>query len=138
MNLNVASQNQGVLAWAAANASPTNEAVDIRRHINFAFTFRVVDDIAVEAVFEVQAAPADAADPCIPGAFVDVPETVTCHASWGTVPDTQSRVAIPVGTPAGTICTATLPCKPDAFIKVVPVSGDTGKVEVVVVLGGPK
>jgi hypothetical protein len=136
MNINVASQNQGVLAFAAAAAA--SPAVDIRYHNHFAFTFHVLSDIAVEALFEVNAAPPSDADPCLPGAFVDVEEVLTCRAPWGVVPNTQSRVAIPVGTKAGSICTATLPCKPDAFIKMVPVSGDTAKVEVVVVLGGPK
>jgi hypothetical protein len=139
MNLNVAAQNQGVLAFAGASgAVALNGAVDIRHHVNFAFTFHIMQDIAVEALFEVNAAPPSDADPCLPGVFVDVEEVLTCRAPWGTVPDPQSRIAIPVGTKAGSICTATLPCKPDAFIKVVPVSGDTAKVEVVVILGGPK
>jgi hypothetical protein len=139
MNLNVASQNQGVLAYAGASgAVALNGAVDIRHHVNFAFTFRVTVDIAVDAVFEVEAAPADAVDPCLPGAFHNVEEVLTCRASWGTVPAPDSKIAIPAGTKAGSICTATLPCKPDAFIKVLPVSGDTANVEVVVILGGPK
>ncbi|MEY9493741.1 hypothetical protein [Bradyrhizobium elkanii] len=138
MNINVASQNQGVLAWAGASASPLNGAVDIRHHNHFAFTFHVMADIAVEAVFKIQAAPPSDADPCLPGAFHDVPEVLSCMSTWGAVGDDESKIAIPVGTKAGSICTATLPCRPDAFVKVVVVSGDTGKVEAVVVLGGPR
>ena len=53
-------------------------------------------------------------------------------------PDPRSEITIPAGTLKGTVCTATLPCKPDAFIKVMPVSGDTGRIEVVVTLSGPR
>lgn len=138
MNINVASQNQGVLAWAGASASPLNGAVDLRYHNNFAFSFHIMADIAIDAVFEFTAAPPSDADPCVPGAFHDVEEVVTCRAPWGYVPSPESKVTIPAGTKAGSLCSATLPCKPDAFIKVNSVSGDTGKVEVVVILGGPK
>lgn len=137
MNINVASQHQGVIAWTALVA-PSNPPVDIRHHNHFGFTFKVDTDIAVDARFEVVAAPPDAADHCIPGVFHPVEEVITCVAPWGTVPGPKSEVIIPAGTTKGTICTATLPCKPDAFIKVMAVSGDTGKVEVVVVLGGPR
>jgi hypothetical protein len=136
MNINVASQNNGVLAFAgAAAASPP---IDIRQHNNYAFTFHVKTDIAVEAVFKVQAAPPSAADHCVPGPFVEVPEVLTCMSDWGAVGAAQSTIHIPVGTKAGSICTGALPCKPNAFIKVLPVSGDTANVEVVAVLGGPR
>jgi hypothetical protein len=138
MNLNVASQNQGVLAWRAITAVNLNPPVDIRHHNNFGFSFHVVADIAVDAIFEVVAAPPSDADPCLPGAQHPVEEVLTCRAPWGTVPNPESQIVIPAGTKAGSICTATLPCKPDAFIQVEPVSGDTGKIEVVVILGGPK
>lgn len=135
MNLNVASQNNGVVAHAAAIVAEA--PVDIRHHVNFGFTFQVVADIAVAAVFEIEAAPPDAVDTCIPGPWHDVAEVLSCD--WRTTaPLSISQVTVPVGTKAGSICTGTLPCKPDAFIRVRPVSGDTGKVNVVVVLGGPK
>lgn len=135
MNLNVASQNQGIVAWSAA---VTNAPIDIRKHVNFGFTFHVKADITADALFEVVAAPASDVDPCVPGQQYPIEEVLTCTASWGVVPNAKSQILIPAGTKAGSICTATLPCKPDAFIQVEPVSGDTGKVEVVVVLGGPK
>jgi hypothetical protein len=132
MNINVASQNNGLLAFsAAAAASPP---IDIRHHVNFGFTFHATADLAADAVFNVQAAPASDADPCLPGAFADVPEVPLC--SNGAVPAPNSHIVIPSGTPAGAICTATLPCRPGAFIKVLPVSG--AGVDVVVVLGGPR
>lgn len=138
MNINVARQNQGVLAWRAVAAANVNPPIDIRHHVSFGITFQAIDDVAVDAKFEIQAAPASDADPCVPGAFTPVEEVVTCMAPWGAVPAPKSEVIIPAGTKKGTICTATLPCKPDAFIKVMAVSGDTGFLHVVVVLGGPR
>jgi hypothetical protein len=116
MNINVATQNQGVIAWRAITAANLNPAIDIRQHNNFGFTFNVTADIAVEAIFEV----------------------IICSGPWGVTPNPKSQIHIPVGTKAGSICTATLPCKPDAFIQLEAVSGDTGKIEVVAVLGGPR
>lgn len=134
MNINVASQNNGILAFAgAAAASP---AIDIRQHNNYGFTFHATADVAVDAIFKVQAAPPSDADPCLPGTFVEVEEVPIC--SSGAVPAATSQILIPAGTKKGAICTGTLPCKPDAFIKVLPVSGDTASLEVVAVLGGPR
>ncbi|MGY2987703.1 hypothetical protein [Bradyrhizobium sp. USDA 4508] len=138
MNINVASQNQGILAWRAVAAANVNPPIDLRNHVNFGITFQAIDDTTADSVFEVQAADPDPADPCVPGPFRPVEETLTCIAPWGAVPATKSEVTIPAGTKAGTICTGTLPCKPGAFIKVMAVSGDTGFFHVVVVLGGPR
>ena len=139
MNLNIASQNQGVLAFAnAAAIGSLGGAVDIRYHVHFGLTFQVAADIAADAIFEIEAAPADVANPCVPGVFHNVEEVLTCRSAWGAVGAADSKITIPAGTKAGSICTATLPCKPDAFIRVNEVSGDTDKVVVVVVLGGPK
>jgi hypothetical protein len=134
MNINVASQNNGFLAFSgAAAASP---AIDIRQHNNYGFTFNVTADIAVDAIFKVQAAPPSDADPCVAGTFVEVEEVPIC--SGPLVPAPTSQIMIPAGTKQGSVCTGTLPCKPDAFIKVLPVSGDTANVVVVAVLGGPR
>jgi hypothetical protein len=137
MNLNTATQNQGVVAWRAITAVNLNPGIDLRHHVYFAFTFRVTADIAVDAVFQFMAAPPSAVDPCLPGTVQPVNEILTCVASWGQVP-ARAQVTIPAGVKAGAICTATLPCKPDAFIQIQPVSGDTGKIEVVAILSGPK
>jgi len=139
MNINVASQNNGVLAFAnAAAIGSLGGAVDIRHHVNFGFTFQVVADIAADAVFEIEAAPPDVANPCVPGAWHNVEEVLSCDWLTAGPPAADSRVTIPAGTKAGSICTGTLPCKPDAFVRVVEVSGDTDKVIVVAVLGGPR
>jgi hypothetical protein len=136
MNLNVAIQHPGVLAYTGINAAALTPAIDIRPYINFAYTFKVLVDIAVAAVFEFQAAPPSVGDPCVAGAFVAVPETPIC--SDPAVPDAFSRVTIPVGTKAGTMCMVALPCRPNAFVKVISVSGDTSAVQVVATLSGPK
>jgi hypothetical protein len=136
MNTNVAIQNSGVLAWTGINAAALSPAIDIRQHIQFAFTFKVLVDIAVAAVFEFQAAPPSSGDPCVPGAFVAVPEVPIC--SDPAVPDAFSRVTIPVGTKAGAMCTVALPCRPNAFVKVISVSGDTSAVQAVMTLSGPR
>ena len=138
MLMNTAAQHQGIVIWSAV---PTNPAppIDLRRHAGFSFTFHVKADILVDAVFEFAAAPADPANPCAPLLpQYKVQEVLTCTASWGAVPMGDTAVIIPAGTPAGSICTATLPCKPDAFIQLEPASGDTGKIEVVVTLSGPR
>lgn len=135
MNINVASQNQGVIAWVGGAVTPGRD-VDLRGHIQFGFTFHVKTTIAVAAVFNLQAAPPSDADRCDPGTYVDVPEVLICD--WMKTPATSTRITIPAGTQAGSICTGTLPCKPDAFIKFASVSGDTANVDIVAVLGGPR
>ena len=131
MNINVASQNQGMIAWTGTAARP----IDIRHHVHFAFTFEATADLAADATFKVQAAPPSDADPCLPGTFYDVPETLTC-AGWGQVPDPTTGFVIPAGTKKGALCTAALPCRPDAFVQLV----GTGAAGVlgVAVLGGPR
>jgi len=139
MNLNTASQNRGVLAWRAITAQNLNPPIDVRQHVNFSFTFHVVADILVDADFEVVAAPADPANPCVPLLPQHpVEEVITCAGPWGVTPNPESHIVIPAGTKAGALCTAALPCKPDAFVQLEPVSGDTGKIEVVVILSGPR
>ncbi len=138
MNINTATQHQGVLAWRAITAVNLNPAIDLRHHVNFGLTFHITADIVAEAKFEIVAAPPSAADPCVPGPQHPVEEVITCMAAWGAVPVANSFITIPAGVKAGSVCVATLPCKPDAFIQVEAVSGDTGKVEVVVTLSGPR
>jgi hypothetical protein len=135
---NTANQHQGIVAWSAVATNPA-PPVDLRHHVGFSFTFNVKADILVDAVFEFAAAPADPANPCVPLLpQYKVQEVLTCAASWGAVPAGDTFVTIPAGTLAGAVCTATLPCKPDAFIQVEPASGDTGKIEVVITLSGPR
>lgn len=134
MNLNGASQHQGLIAWTGTAAVP----IDIRHHVHYSFTFHTTAALAADAVFNVQSAPPSAADHCLPGTFVPVAEVLTCVADWGTVPGPQATIVLPAGTPAGSVCTAALPCKPDAFVKLVAGSGPTASVEAVAILSGPR
>jgi hypothetical protein len=137
MNLNTASQNNGILAWRAITASNLQPAIDIRRHVNYSFTFEVIDDITVDAVFEFGAAPPSDADPCLPGVWFPIMEVFTCSASWGLVP-ARAQVIIPAGVKQGAICTAAPSCRPAAFVNVQPKSGDVGMIQVVAILSGPR
>jgi hypothetical protein len=47
-------------------------------------------------------------------------------------------VTIPAGTPVGTVCTFTIPCRPDRFVSIAGVSGDTADVAIQMVLSGPQ
>jgi hypothetical protein len=134
MNFNYASQHQGVVAWTGAAGPP----IDIRRHVGFSFTFNVIADIGADTTFKFHSAPASDADPCLPGVFVPVPEVLTCVADWGVQPLPEASILIPAGTKAGSVCTGTLPCKPDAFIQVVAGVGEVADVQIIAVLSGPK
>jgi hypothetical protein len=132
MNLNGASQHQGIVAWSGTAAQP----IDIRKHNNYSFTFHVTADLAADAVFNVQSAPPSDADPCVPGTFVPVEEVLTCVSNWGAVPAAQAKIILPAGAKKGSICTAALPCKPDAFVQVVGVGA--ASVQAVAILSGPR
>lgn len=128
---NFAIQNQPRVAWTGA----ANRNIDIRKHVGFAFAFEVTTTLAADAVFNIEAAPASEADPCVPGTFAAIPEIATCV---GAETAAQSTVTIPSGTVAGTVCTGTIPCRSGAFIRLVSASGPTNNVLGAVVLHGPK
>jgi hypothetical protein len=130
MNLNGSTQHQGVFAWNGTAAAP----IDIRRHNSFSFTFKTTADLAADATFKVQAAPPSDADPCLPGTFVDVVETLVC-SDMGP-PNPTTGFVIPSGTKAGAICSAALPCKPNAFVQLV--ATGAAAVQAVAVLSGPR
>ena len=134
MNINTSSQHQGVLAWAVATSNP----IDLRYHVHFSFTFEVIADLVADAVFNVQSAPPDEVDPCIPGVFVPVEEVLTCRSLWGAQGGPQATIVLPAGAKKGSICSATLPCKPDAFVKLIGSTGPVANVRAVAVLSGPK
>lgn len=134
MQLNYARQNASRVAWDGGAAA----SIDIRHHIGFTFTFEAVQDLANETIFNVMAAPPDAVDPCIAGAWEPVPEVLTCINDWGAQPGPQATIVLPAGTPAGSLCTATLPCRPNAFLSLAAAGGDTGSVRVTAGLHGPK
>lgn len=134
MLFNTASQNAGYPAWDGLAATP----IDIRHHVHFSFTFHVTAAIAADAVFNVQSAPPSAGDPCVPGAFVPVPEVLTCVDGFAAVPGAQASITIPAGTPVGSVCVAALPCRPDAFVRLASGGGDVANVKVIAVLSGPR
>lgn len=131
MNNNVAIQNEGAVSWTGAVMIPR----DIRKHTRFAWSFEVFGVIAADAVFNIEAAPPSAGDPCVPGAFVAVPEVSICDLP--AVPGPQATVTIPAGTPVGTICSGTIPCRPNAFVRLNPASGTVANVRAVLIRSGP-
>lgn len=131
MNSNVAAQNVPVIAWDGAVAYPR----DIRKYVRFAWSFEVTAAIAVNAVFNIQSAPPNAGNHCAPGAFVPVPEISICDSP--AVAGPQATVTIPAGTPIGTICTGTIPCRPNAFVRLAAASGTVASVKSAMVLSGP-
>lgn len=131
VQVNIAIENTGTIAW---DGTTTYEA-DIRKHVRFGFSIEVKTDIAVDAVFNVEAAPASATNTCVPGTFAPVSEVATCV---GGAVAAQATITIPAGTKAGTICGGALPCRPNAFVKLVPTTGDTGNVRIVHLRNGPK
>lgn len=131
MNTNVGIQNVGSVAWDGL----VSRAYDIRKFVRFGWSFEVIAALAADTVFEVEAAPASDADPCVPGDWADVPEVSICDLP--AVPGAQSLITIPAGTPIGTICAGTIPCRPNAFVRIVPVSGDTADVRAVLIRQGP-
>lgn len=133
MNLNYATQHQGRVAWDGTAATP----IDIRRHVGYSFTFEATANVVADAVFNVEAAPADVANVCAPGTFAPVEEVVLCEL-WPATPGPQATITIPAGTKAGTVCTAALPCKPNAFVRLASGGGDTAKVKAVAILSGPR
>lgn len=128
---NIAIGTTGTVAWDGTNSF----AADIRKHLRFAWSFEVTAAIAVDAVFNVQAAPPSAGNPCVPGAFVAVPEVSICDNI--AQPGPQATVTIPAGTPIGTICGGTIPCRPDAFVRLASASGTTASVKAVLLRQGP-
>ena len=128
----VTAQHEGVIAWDGTTSYPR----DIRHFVRFGFSFEVVAAIAVDAVFNIEAAPASAADNCAPGTFAPVPEVSICDSP--AEPGPQATITIPAGTPVGSICRGTIPCRPNAFIRITPVSGDTADVRAVMVRSGPR
>lgn len=127
---NPAIQNVPSLAWDGSTAA----AADIRHFNRFGWSFEVLTTLTADAVFNVQAAPPSASDNCVPGTFEAVPEVATCQdADAGP----QATITIPSGTEAGTICSGTIPCRPNAFVRLNHVSGGAN-VRAILVRQGPR
>jgi hypothetical protein len=131
MNSNPGIQNVATVAWNGTASRP----YDIRKFVRFGWSFEVIAALAADTVFKVEAAPPSDADPCVPGAWADVPEVSVCERP--AEPAATSQITIPAGTPIGTICAGTIPCRPNAFVRIVPVSGDTADVLIALVRQGP-
>lgn len=131
MQSNVGIQNNGTISWDGTTSYPR----DIRKYTRFGWVFETTAALAADAVFNVEAAPPSAADPCVPGAFVPVPEVSICDRP--AVAGPQATVRIPAGTLAGVECAGTIPCRPDAFVRLTPVSGPTADVRAVLIRNGP-
>ena len=130
VNSNIAVQTSSTIAWDGTAAF----AGDLRTHTRFAWTFEVTTTLAADTVFKFQSAPADVANRCLPGAFTDVDAIPTCDNS---IVAGLATVTLPAGTLAGAVCSGTLPCRPDAFIRLAAVSGNTANVKAVLLRQGP-
>lgn len=131
MLTNVGMQNRGLVAWDGAAGLPR----DIRRYVNFGFTFEVVAPLAADTILKVQAHDPSPTDNCVAGPARDVPEISICDVP--AVPGPVSQFTIPANTPVGTVCVGTIPCRPAAFVSLAGVSGDIADVKATIVLSGP-
>lgn len=129
---NIGVQTVGTIGWDGI----TSYYMDTRKFIRFGWVFEVTGVIAVNAVFRVQYANPLPADPCSPGPFQNALAVGNCAVTPAA--NAIAEVVIPAGTPVGTICSGTIPCKPGAFMRVVSVSGTTANVKVVNQRQGPK
>lgn len=132
MNHNPAIQNVPSRAWNGTTAFPA----DMSEFVYHAFAFEIMNDIVVDAVFKVQAAPASAGDPCVPGTFVDINAVATCMGE-AIAPGTDETIVIAAGTEAGSLCSAAIPCR-QKFVRLQSVSGDTDEVFAFHLRSGPK
>jgi hypothetical protein len=131
MNSNVGIQHSGVIAWNGTTAFPR----DIRKHTRFGFVFEVVAAVTTDAVFQVQGHDPNPANNCAPGAAFDVEEVAICQQPF--VPGALAQIRIPAGTPIGTICAGTIPCRPGAFVSLGAESGTVASIRAVMILDGP-
>jgi len=129
---NPAIQNVPSIAWDGTAAFST----DIRPFIRFGWSFQIAGAIAVNAVFRVQAAPPSLVNNCLPGTCVAVLAPPMCDENL--LPGALATVTIPAGTPIGSICSATIPCRPDAFVRLAAVSGSPVNVRAILIRQGPR
>lgn len=131
MNANPGIQNVATVAWDGLVSRP----YDIRKFVRFGWSAEVIAALGADTVFKVQAAPPSDADPCVPGAWAEVPEVPVCERPANPAP--TSTITLPSGTPIGTVCAFTIPCRPNAFVRLVAVSGETADVRVAMIRQGP-
>lgn len=132
MNHNVGMQHPGLLVWTGSAAIPR----DITKFNYFGFVFEVIAAITTDAVFEFRAHERDPSNPCNPLSGTPVKEIPLCDPNI--TADDNAQITFPAGTPVGTICAATIPCRPGPFVSVASVSGTTNALRAVLVLSGPQ
>lgn len=139
MNHNIAMQHLPLTMWTGATPAVPSRMRDISTHVYFGFAAEVKTAITTDAVFTVIAADGTDANVCIPDTAFDVDAVPLCSspAFAGTDAGVE-QIVIPAGTPAGTICAMSIPCRPGRYIGVRAVSGDTAKIDINLVLSGPR
>jgi hypothetical protein len=125
-------QTPGVIGWDGTTARSRR----IRDYVDFGFVFETTAALTADAIFAVQFAPASDNDPCVPGAFADALDNAVC-AGPDFDPAGPALITIKSGTPAGAICSATVPCRGGAFTRLRHVSGGAN-VRAVILTQGPK
>lgn len=125
-------QVTGLLAWDGS-ASRGNT---IKNHVDFGFVFEVLTTLTADAVFVPQFAPPSDADECVAGTYADASANAVCAGPDFDV-SAPAEFRIPSGTVAGTICSATVPCRDGRFLRLRHVSGGAN-VRAVMLLAGPK
>lgn len=123
MNYNVGVQHPALVAWDLTSSN----VLPVKSFIRYAFTFQVLTTLAADTVFQIQGADDSAADNCVPGPFVDIPEVAICDTPM--VPAASTTFTLTAGT-GPQICSATLTCRSYPWLRVVPVSGNTDQVYV--------
>jgi hypothetical protein len=132
MNSNPGIQNVASIAWDGT----TYRAADIRKFVRFGWSFEVIAALAADQVFKVQTAPPSDADPCVPGTWEDVPEISICQGP--VVAGTDAQFTIPAGTPVGTICSGTIPCRGLGFVRLQPVvAAEAADLRIILIRQGP-
>lgn len=125
-------QTPGVIGWdgTAAYARRINDYID------FGFVFETKADLAADAIFVVQFAPASTTDDCAPGTFVDAVDNAVC-AGPDFVAGGPATITLATGTLSGAVCSATVPCRGGKFVRLRHVSGGAD-VRAVILTQGPK
>jgi hypothetical protein len=131
MNSNPGIQNVATIAWDGTTAA----AAQLTRFTRFGWVFEVLAALAADVTLKVQAAPASAGNPCVAGAFTDVEDIAICEPAL--VAGSKAQFIIPAGTPIGTICSGTLHCVPNEFVKLAVSGADAADVRAVLIRQGP-
>lgn len=131
--------NIGIQTAGQVN-DPTN-GHDLRFWTRFAWSFTINTTLAQDTTYVFEYAEPSDADPCVPGDWEPVPEIATCQEpAYSNEAPEQASITLPAGTEAGQVCSATIPCRPGAFVRMrhQGPGGNPGSVDAVILLQGPK